>query len=129
MKDTKTLFSDLQKLTAFSKSLRGRSFDYSIFSLFFLFIFLEGVGWGGGLGYFPKLKTGKVLLCRRIPNKMGTRSRNHSVGVLPLFFAAQIKDAPKFLSPKLKVCTKLVAEAASGQEPRRNCFSRRPAYK
>ena len=85
-------------------------------------------GWGG-LGYFPKLKTGKVLLCRRPPNKMGTRSRNHSVGVAPLFFAAQIEDAPKFLSPKLKVCTKLVAEAASGQEPRRNCFSGRPAYK
>ena len=95
------------------------------FSLFFC-SFLEGVG---GLGYFPKLKTGKVLLCRRTPNKMGTRSRNHSVGVAPLFFAAQIEDAPKFLSPKLKVCTKLVAEAASGQEPRRNCFSRRPAYK
>ena len=128
MKDTKTLFSDLRKFTAFSNSLRGRSFDYSFVFSFLLIFRGGGEGWGG-LGYFPKLKNGKVLLCRRTPNKMGTRSRNHSVGVAPLFFAAQIEDALKFLSPKIKVCTKLVAETASGQEPRRNCFSRCPAYK
>ena len=67
MKDTKTLFSDLRKFTAFSNSLR-RLFDY-----FFDYFFFEGLGMGGGgvgSGLFSKLKIGKVLLCRCTPHSI-----------------------------------------------------------
>ena len=85
------------------------------FFVFFVCVFFFCCFFGGGgvWGVYPSLY------------KIGARSRSHAGGVAPLFFAAQIEDAPKFPSPKFKDCTKLVAIAASGREPRRKCFSRR----
>ena len=74
------------------------------FAFLFLFFF-RGGGEGLGVPHYLSLY------------KMGARSRNHAGGVAPLFFAAQNEDAPKFPSPKLEDCTKLVAIAASGRTP------------
>ena len=82
---------------------------FCVFCVFCFFLCFFFFFWGGGGGV--------SVIFQNVPSlyKMGARSRNHTSGVAPLFFAAQIEDAPKFPSPKLKDCTKLVFIAASGR--------------